>query len=68
MSGVLQLASNDCFETTGLPLPGVTFEFDDPLLDVYSRAVIRVADQAGPSMVNRGVNQRLQAFGRCFPS
>ncbi len=68
MTGLLQLASNDRFETTALPIHEAASEFDDRLLDAYSRAVIRVADQASPSMVNRGVNQRLQAFGRCFPS
>ncbi|MGQ9631511.1 MAG: S1C family serine protease [bacterium] len=47
-----------------------TEESDENLLDAYSRAVVRVAEKVGPTVVNIGVSQRRGArdpSGRAFP-
>lgn len=62
MQRALRLVSNSGSEARGMrqEAPNVVELQDEPLLDAYSRAIIRVAENVSPSVVNIDVHQQVK--------
>jgi len=58
MNEVFGMESGNGFERVGPPTAEVDSDSDDGILDAYSRAVIRAAEEVSPSVVNIEVRHR----------
>lgn len=62
MAPILQLVSNNNFDSEGMRIPQDSPSADEKLLDAYSQAVISVVEKVSPAVVNIDVQR--QVVGR----